>query len=92
MPYGRQKPLGHFFIIFLQNTKHNNIVDNFGIYDRSESVGDEIKLFNVHGYCIFSLSSIFITSRENYPINMLGGRSFLDINKAIKGERTMKKK
>ena len=71
MPYGRQKPLGHFFVIFLQNTKHNNIVDNFGIYDRCESAGDEIKLFNVHGYCIFSISSIFMTYRENYPINML---------------------
>jgi len=36
-PYGRQKPLGHFFVIFIQRTKHNNIVDNFGIFDRSES-------------------------------------------------------
>jgi len=71
MPYGRQKPLGHFFVIFLQNTKHNNIIDNFGIHDRSESAGDEIKIFNVHGYCIFSLSSIFMTYRENYPINIL---------------------
>jgi hypothetical protein len=26
----------------------------------------------VHGYCIFSLSSIFITSRENNTINMFG--------------------
>ena len=71
MPYGRQKPLGHFFVIFLQNTKHNNIVDNFGLYDRIESVGGEIKLFNVHEYYTFSLSSIFMTSRENNPINML---------------------
>ena len=51
MPYERQKPLGHIFAIFLQNTKHNTIVDNFGIYDRIEITGDEIKLFNVHGYC-----------------------------------------
>jgi mannose-6-phosphate isomerase-like protein (cupin superfamily) len=72
MPYGRQKPLCHFFVIFLKNTKNYNIVDNFGIYNRNESAGDEIKLFNVHGYCIFSLCSIFMTSRENYPINMFG--------------------
>jgi len=51
MPYRRQKLHGHFIVIFLQNTKHNNIVDNFGIFDRIESAGDEIKLFNVHGYC-----------------------------------------
>ena len=71
MPYGCQKPLGHFFVLFLQNTKHNNIVDNFVIYDRNESAGDEIKLFNMHGYCISSLSSIFIASRKNNPINIL---------------------
>ena len=34
MPYGRQKPLGYFFVIFRQNVEHNNIVDNFGIYDK----------------------------------------------------------
>ena len=39
MPYERQKPLGHIFVIFLQNTKHNTIVDNLGIYDRIESTG-----------------------------------------------------
>jgi len=61
MPYGRQKQLGYFYVIFHQNMKHNNIVDNFGIYDRCESAEDEIKFFIVHGYCIFSLSSIFIT-------------------------------
>ncbi len=72
MPYGRQKPHGDFFVIFLQNTKLNNTVDNFGIYDRMESIGSEIKLLIVHGYCRVSLSSIFITYRENYPINMFG--------------------
>ena len=59
-PCGRQKQSGNFFVIFLQNTKYNNIVDNFGLYDRGESVGGEIKLFNLHEYCVFSLSSIFI--------------------------------
>jgi hypothetical protein len=44
MPYGRQKPLGNFFLIFLQDVKHNNIVDNFGIYDTIKAAGDEIKL------------------------------------------------
>ncbi len=42
MPYGRQKPLGYFFLIFLQDVKHNNIVDNFQIYDRNEIAEDEI--------------------------------------------------
>ncbi len=37
MPYGRQKPHGHFYVKFLQNTKHNNIVDKFDIYDRDET-------------------------------------------------------
>ncbi len=32
---------------------------------------EKLKLFNLHGYCIFSQSSIFMTSRENNPINML---------------------
>ena len=74
MPYGRQKPLAQFFVVFLQDTKHNNIIDNFGICDTIKTAGDEIKLFNVHGYCIFSLSSIFMTSRENYPINMFDAK------------------
>ena len=52
MPYGRQKLLGHFFIIVLQNTKHNNIVDNFYIYDRDETAEVKKLLINVHGYCI----------------------------------------
>jgi len=73
MPYGSQKPLGHFFVIFLKNTKNFNIIDDFSIIG-VESAGDEIKLFNVHGYCNFSLSSIFMTSRENYSINMLYNR------------------
>ena len=51
IPYERQKQLGHIFSLFLQNTKHNTIVDNFGINDRIEITGDEIKLFNAHGYC-----------------------------------------
>ncbi len=71
MPYRRQKLHGHFSAIFLQNPKHYNIVDNFGIYDRTEIIGDEIKLFNVHGFCVFSISSIFMTYRENYIIYML---------------------
>jgi hypothetical protein len=71
MPYRRQKLHGHFFIIFLHNTKHNNIVDNFGIYDRIEITGDEIKPFNVHGYCRVSISSIFMNYRENYIIYMI---------------------
>ena len=50
---------------------HYNIVNNFGIYDRIESTIDEIKLFNVHGYCKVSISSIFINDRENYIIYML---------------------
>ena len=52
MPYRRQKPLGHFFVIFLQSTKHNNIVDNFDIYDRDETAEVKKILINVHGYCI----------------------------------------
>ncbi len=39
IPSERQKPLSHIFAIFLQNTKHNTIVDNLGIYDRIESTG-----------------------------------------------------
>jgi hypothetical protein len=49
MPYGRQKPLGHFFIIFLQNTKHNNIVDNFGIYDRIETKLNHLMCMDIAG-------------------------------------------
>jgi hypothetical protein len=30
----------------------------------------KFNIINMHGYCIFSLSSIFITSRENNTINM----------------------
>ena len=43
MPYGRQKPLGYFFVIFRQNVEHNNIVDNFEIYDKNETA--EVKKY-----------------------------------------------
>jgi hypothetical protein len=42
MPFGRQKPLCYFFLIFLQDVKHDNIIDNFLIYDRNEIAEDEI--------------------------------------------------
>ena len=42
IPYGRQKLLWHFFVIFLRSTKHDNIVENYGIYDRIESA--EVKI------------------------------------------------
>ena len=60
-----------FFVILLQDTKHNNIVDNYGICDRIKTAKEEIKFFIVYGYCIFSISSISMTYRENYSINML---------------------
>ncbi len=34
---GVKSRLAIFFVIFLQNTKHNNIVDNFDVYDRDET-------------------------------------------------------
>jgi len=34
MPYRRQKLRGNFFVIFLLNPKHYNIVDNFNLYDK----------------------------------------------------------
>ena len=72
MPYRRQKLQGHFYVIFCQSAKHNNIVDDFGIYDKIKTEYDKIRFFIAHGYCIFSISSIFMNYRENYPINMLG--------------------
>ena len=51
-PYGVKSRLAIFFVIFLQSTKHNNIVDNFDIYDRDETAEVKKLLINVHGYCI----------------------------------------
>ena len=50
MSYGRQEPLGYFFVIFRQNVEHNNIVDNFEIYDRNEMAEVKKIPIDVHGY------------------------------------------
>jgi hypothetical protein len=42
MSYWRQKPLCQFFIIFLQNTKQNNIVVYYSIFDKIKTALDEI--------------------------------------------------
>ena len=43
MPIRRQKLQGHFIVKVLYDSKHYNIVDNLGIFDRLEITGGEIK-------------------------------------------------
>ena len=49
MPYRRQKTISYFIVLFRQNVEHNNIVDNFEIYDRNETIEVKKLLINVHG-------------------------------------------
>jgi len=68
MPYGRQKPLRHFSVIFLQNTKHINIVDNFGIYDRIETKLNYLMCTDIAGLAKFDFHNFARKLSNKYVV------------------------